>query len=126
MKTLKYVDICPSVYFRETEFQKVGCSSQQMSLDLLSKLDKFREIYGSPITISSAYRSVAHEKSKGRTGSSSHCKGLAVDVYCIGDQTRYEMLKSALLAGFCRIGVGSTFLHLDIDPDKTQDCIWTY
>lgn len=126
MKTSKYKDICPSVYFREAEFQKVGCSSRQMSLDLLTMLDQFREIYGQPVTISSAYRSVEHEKSKGRPGTSSHCKGLAVDIYCIGDQTRFDMLNAALFAGFRRIGVGATFLHLDIDPDKTQDCIWTY
>ena len=126
MKTSKYIDCSPSVYFRETEFQKVGCSSKDMSLDLLNKLDHFRELYGQPVTISSAFRSVEHEKKHGRTGTSSHCKGLAVDIYCIGDQTRFEMLNAALLAGFCRIGVGNTFLHLDIDPDKTQDCIWTY
>ena len=28
--------------------------------------------------------------------------------------------------GFKRIGMGSTFIHVDIDKDKAQNVLWTY
>lgn len=29
-------------------------------------------------------------------------------------------------AGFTRIGIGQNFIHVDTDPDKQQNIIWTY
>jgi len=31
-----------------------------------------------------------------------------------------------LEVGFTRIGIGNTFIHVDIDKDKSQNVIWTY
>jgi hypothetical protein len=28
--------------------------------------------------------------------------------------------------GIDRIGIGDTFIHIDIDEDKSPDVIWTY
>ena len=36
------------------------------------------------------------------------------------------MIEAFLDAGFRRIGVGSTFIHVDSDEEKAQDVIWTY
>ena len=35
-------------------------------------------------------------------------------------------MKSLMKVGFNRIGVGNTFIHVDIDPEKPIDVIWTY
>ena len=36
------------------------------------------------------------------------------------------MLQALLSVGFNRIGVGSGFIHVDIDKSKPSDVIWTY
>ena len=28
--------------------------------------------------------------------------------------------------GMNRIGIGDTFVHCDMDPDKVENCIWLY
>lgn len=79
-----------------------------------------------PFTINSAYRSIEYEKSKGRSGSSSHCRGLAADIACLSNLQRYELVSSALAAGVRRIGIAKNFVHIDIDSSKPQNRIWTY
>lgn len=79
-----------------------------------------------PFVISSAYRSKEYEKSRGRSGTSSHCKGLAVDIVCCSNAERFQLVESALAAGFTRIGIAKNFIHLDLDTDKNQKRIWTY
>lgn len=78
-----------------------------------------------PLILTSAFRSTEYELSKGRSGSSSHCKGLAVDVACVASTNRFELIRNAFFVGFKRIGIGKDFIHLDIDVDKPK-CIWLY
>lgn len=101
-----------------------ACSIVNLDERLVSAL--FRVWRLSPFVINSAYRSVEYEKSKGRSGSSSHCKGLAADIACVSNRQRYELINCALAAGFTRIGVGKSFIHLDLDESKPQHRIWTY
>lgn len=78
------------------------------------------------VVVTSAFRSVEHEKSKGRDGSSSHCKGLAVDVAVKDSFERASLLFQAFNVGFPRIGIGPNFIHLDIDLNKAHPIVWTY
>lgn len=114
-------------YFTESEFEKCSprCCSDDMDTSTLSMLEKMREIYGKPIIITSAYRSFEYEISKGRAGTSSHCKGLALDIRCFSPADRLGLIDAALRAGFRRIGIASTFIHVDNDSDKLS-CIWLY
>lgn len=114
-----------SRYFNDNEFKRASpaCSLSDMHPKLLESLDYARALSGIPFIINSAYRSKSYEVSMGRTGSSSHCKGLAVDLRCDSDSKRLIMIKSLLRAGFRRIGVYKTFIHADIDLDKPE-CIW--
>ena len=48
------------------------------------------------------------------------------DIACVKSDDRFEMLTALLKVGFNRIGVASTFVHVDIDKDKSQNVIWTY
>lgn len=113
-------------YFTPEEFSRVGCDISQMSPELLSMLDAVRELSGIPLVITSAFRTVEHELLHGRDGSSSHCKGLAVDIRCYSSQWRFKIVTAALSVGFSRIGIASNFIHLDIDSKKMQKIIWTY
>lgn len=102
------------------------CELSDLNPAFVEKLIYAQKMCGIPFTITSAYRSQAYERSKGRKGTSSHCKGLAVDVSSIDSHTRYKVLLGAALAGIPRIGVGKRFLHLDIDETKPHPIIFHY
>lgn len=107
-------------FFKESEFRKCkpACDISDMKEDFLRKLDEARELARTPFIITSAFRSVDYEKSKGRKGTSSHCKGLAVDLLCKSSHVRMKIVSSLISVGFRRIGVYPTFIHVDMDEDK--------
>ncbi len=115
-------------YFKESEFRACtpSCSLQNMEQDTMKMLDLAREIAGIPFVLNSAYRTKQWELKKGRTGTSSHTKGKAVDIRCNTDANRYKVINALLAAGFNRIGVGKTYIHADNDFDKTPRVIWHY
>lgn len=106
-----------SKYFKEIE--------TNMSKEFLFVLDEAREIAGIPFIINSAYRSPEHPLSI-KNPSSSHIKGLAVDIKATDSKTRFKIVQSLLKVGFTRIGIADTFIHVDLDLDKTKNVIWTY
>jgi uncharacterized protein YcbK (DUF882 family) len=115
-------------YFEYEEFDSpdVQGSGQLMDPKLLEMIDEVREIYGKPIRINSGYRTEAHNRKVGGVDSSSHIKGLAIDVSCTRSDDRFKMLTALIEVGFNRIGVAGSFIHVDIDKDKSQNVIWTY
>ena len=106
-----------SKYFKEIE--------DNMSKEFLFVLDEAREFAGIPFIINSAYRSPEHPLSI-KNPSSSHIKGLAVDIKATDSKTRFKIVKALIQVGFTRIGIADTFIHVDLDLDKTQNVIWTY
>lgn len=104
-------------YFKEVEYK--------MDVDFLIKLDKAREFAKVPFVINSAYRSPEHPESI-KNPTSSHIKGLAVDIKATDSRTRYKVLNALMHVGFNRIGIADTFIHVDDDKDKSQQVIWTY
>lgn len=117
-----------SKYFSPSEFTKCvpSCSINDMDKGFLLLLDKVREKAGIPLVINSAYRSVAYDKSKGRSGNSSHCKGMAVDIRCNTSSNRLKIIRACLECGINRIGIGSNFIHIDIDKSLPQNVMWHY
>ena len=106
-----------SKYFKEIE--------DNMSKEFLFVLDEAREFAGIPFIINSAYRSPEHPLSI-KNPNSSHIKGLAVDIKATDSVTRFKIVKALIQVGFTRIGIADTFIHVDLDLDKTQNVIWTY
>ena len=104
-------------YFKEVEYK--------MDVDFLVKLDKAREFAKVPFVINSAYRSPEHAESI-KNPTSSHIKGLAVDIKATDSRTRYKVLNALMHVGFNRIGIADTFINVDDDKDKSQQVIWTY
>ena len=115
-------------YFKESEFQKCvpSCSLQDMNQGTMDKLDAAREIAGIPFVLNSAYRSVEHERNHGRDGTSSHTKGMAVDIRCNSNANRMKIVRALIEAGFERIGIGKTYVHADDDAAKSQNVMWHY
>jgi len=106
-----------SKYFKEIE--------TNMNKNFLFVLDEAREFAGIPFVINSAYRSPTHPESI-KNPTSSHIKGLAVDIKATDSTTRFKIVEALISVGFTRIGIANTFIHVDLDFDKTQDVIWTY
>jgi len=115
-------------YFKLSEFDSpdVLGSGKNMNEEFLYMLDAARKIYGKPMHVNSGYRSEAHNKKVGGVSSSSHLKGLAADISCKNSSDRFEMLQAFIKAGFKRIGVAGSFIHVDTDKNKLQNIIWTY
>jgi uncharacterized protein YcbK (DUF882 family) len=115
-------------FFSKEEFlcKCQNCDSKRgVSFVLVQILDLMRAYLDFPMKVTSGYRCPMHPLSKNST--SSHARGLAVDIYCKNSANRHEMLEYVLRRGlFHRIGVASDFLHFDIDNDKVQRVIWTY
>jgi len=115
-------------YFKLEEFDspdEVG-SGKHMHQEILHMLDAVRKKFGKPIKINSGYRTVARNKKIGGVSKSSHLKGLAVDISCNNSVDRFKLLNLLLEAGFNRIGIAKTFIHVDIDKNKSQNVIWGY
>ena len=96
-----------------------------MNESFLNKLDEAREYAGIPFIINSAYRSPSHPLSI-KNPTSSHIKGLAVDISAKDSRERFLILDALIAVGFNRIGIADTFIHVDMDFDKSQNVIWTY
>ncbi len=115
-------------YFKLSEFDcptEKG-TGKKMSRKLLSMLDNAREHSGTPFIITSGYRTKKHNDSLEKSSkNSSHLKGLAIDIACDSSVERLKIVKGLIKAGFRRIGIAKTFIHADIDKDKTK-CIWVY
>jgi uncharacterized protein YcbK (DUF882 family) len=115
-------------YFKYEEFDSPDLegSGEKMSPKLLSILDAIREIYGSPIHITSGFRTKEANKEAGGKRNSSHLKGFAADLAVTDSSSRFKLINAIRLAGVGRIGIGSNFIHIDVDPSKPKNVIWTY
>ena len=114
--------------FRISEFDSpdIKGSGEEMKTNFLKKLQEARTLAGIPFSINSGYRTKRHNKKVGGTPNSSHLKGLACDIACNSSTERALIMSSLIKVGFKRIGIGSTFIHVDLDLDKPQNVFWLY
>lgn len=102
---------------------KCGCGlvPQQGLIDALQKL---RDAIG-PLTVTSGARCEKYNSQVGGEKASQHILGMAVDLAAPPGPLRYDILRTAIPLGFHGIGVGTTFLHIDIRPEATR-AVWHY
>lgn len=107
---------------------KCGCGYNDISMILMHMLQDMRNKYGKPIYITSGCRCRIHNASVGGKLNSAHLTGLAVDIAFANSQQLYILIELAIHAGFKRIGINfkSKFIHLDIDLNKPNPCIFNY
>lgn len=115
-------------YFNYSEFDSpdVQGSGQLMDKTLLEMLDEVRDKFDKPIHITSGFRTPAHNEAVGGVETSSHLKGLAVDIACTNSTDRFDLLNCILDVGFSRVGIAKNFIHIDIDFEKAQGVTWIY
>ena len=123
-----------SKYFKASEFTCSHTGTEKMDQDFIDKLNKLRDTYNKPITISSGYRDSTHpvEAIKKDPKGGAHVSGKAADIL-IERKNAFELLSLALLIGFTGIGVnqkgGARFLHLDTlenSPTRPRPTMWSY
>ena len=120
--------------FTSSEFDSpdlVG-SGENMKDEFMELLQESRTIADIPFRITSGFRTQSYHDDLGRRGyktsksRSAHQDGYAADISCTNSKTRWLIVNSLLLVGFNRIGIASTFIHVDNSPHKTENCVWTY
>lgn len=116
------------LHFELSEFNspdEIG-SGKYMDENFLSRLDDARGIAGIPFTINSGFRTKSRNAYVGGKNNSSHQYGYAADIHCTDSRSRFIIIDALIKAGFSRIGVGKTFIHVDNDPDKDGSVAWLY
>lgn len=109
-------------YFSESEVKR-----WKLKPDLWVLLDKMRGECGFPFNITSGLRTKDENDSlKDSVSDSAHLSGLAVDIACKGSSERFKMVQVAFANGITRIGIGKTFVHMDIDKSKVGNVMWHY
>lgn len=101
-------------------------TGDNMQERFLDSLHHARIIAGVPFVINSGYRTAAHNAKVGGVPNSSHTKGYAADIRTRNNEERYKILSALVRVGFDRIGIAKTFIHVDSDPDKTENRVWLY
>lgn len=106
------------------------CGTDNISMELVNKLQLVRDEYGHTIAINSGCRCRYHNASIGSKETSSHIasadkEGEASDLKCENSVDRFKLL-SILFKHFERIGVRKDFIHVDIDLSKDQKVFWVY
>lgn len=115
-------------FFTEDEFRRCTppCSLMDMDKQFMYGLDMARSFARVPFKITSAFRSLKWELEHGRKGTSSHTKGLAVDIACSDPVTRMRIVYQLMWQfDMPRIGIHPHYIHVDIDRDKPT-ALWLY
>ena len=80
---------------------------------------------GVPFEVTSGYRCASHNAIIGGVAGSAHLAGMAADIAARGDRLREKVLFALISAGFRRIGISRTFIHVDCDRGKAN-AVWLY
>lgn len=113
-------------FFTLSEFACKCCGQVRMDDSFLIRLDLARKVANTPFQIVSGYRCHSHNAAVGSKPTSSHVLGLAADIMAADSPTRWRVVWSLIEAGFTRIGVGHSFVHVDSDGGKPSNVLWVY
>lgn len=89
---------------------------------LATQLQAMRDDLGVPLRVNSAFRSAAVNKAVGGANASRHLVGDAADIALAGHDL-HVLVRAAIRAGFKGIGLGKTFLHVDL---RSVPAVWPY
>jgi uncharacterized protein YcbK (DUF882 family) len=115
-------------HFTLSEFDSPDApgSGAKMQPKFMQMLDNAKAIAGVPFKINSGFRTEVHNAKVGGVKESSHCQGWAADIAATSGTSKFQIVNALLKAGFTRIGIASSFVHVDSDPAKPAQVIWTY
>ena len=103
-----------------------GCGLDNMSVDLIRHLAQIEVWSDMTIVLTSGARCEKYNEQVLGARNSAHLRGLAADIFCASSKDRWKIINAANAVGINRIGIGGTFIHLDIDPSLTPQRTWLY
>ena len=103
-----------------------GCGLDNLSEALIRFLAQIENWSDVIIVLTSGSRCIFHNAQVKGARNSAHLRGLAADIFCASSKDRWNIITAATTVGINRIGIGDTFVHLDIDPLLTPQRMWTY
>ena len=101
-----------STHFKREEFAcQCGCGGDTVDAEILETLEKIREHFGVPVTVTSGYRCAEHNKDIGGAPKSQHLLGRAADIQ-LPEVFPQDVARYARELG---VSVGNyiTFTHID-------------
>lgn len=108
-----------------------GCGADRVDPPFLWKLQYMRDQAQVVFNIISGCRCPKYNEDEGGYETSDHittdtlaCEG--ADIECKNSTNRFIMLDAAILAGFRRIGIGKTFIHIGNRSSNPQKVSWLY
>lgn len=113
------IDWSKVTHFKESEFTcKCGCGLNNVDDIFIQKLIEARYLAQIPFKINCGCRCEKHNKDVGGVTDSAHTKGLAVDISTRDDRSRFIIVSALMKAGFSRVLLYDTFVHVDMDLSK--------
>lgn len=94
--------------------------------NLAQQLQIARDYFGEPMVFTSGYRCLKLNKAVGGVANSAHTTGSAVDIEFHSEAHAKKLIEALIKAGFKRIGLGWSFIHVDIDLTKPYPACWLY
>lgn len=113
--------------FSSKEFENSTDKEFFLDPELINKLELVREEFGQSITVTSGYRSPAHNAKIGGSKSSQHCLGKAADIRpSASSKEALDKLYSICEKHFEAVGDGRNkgFVHVDTRTGKKRR--WDY
>lgn len=109
-------------YFTPEEFQcKCGCKTNGIDHELVKILEKVREHFGRPVTVTSGVRCPTHNARVGGVSNSEHVYKRAADFVVSGVSPRtVANYLETLLPNTGGIGVYSGWVHVDVRKAKAR------
>lgn len=110
-----------STNFRVKEFAcNDGSDPIFIDTELVTVLQKIREHFAKPVTITSAYRTPSRNKEAGGTTYSQHLYGKAADIKISGVSPKKVADYAETLLDNGGIGIYNTFTHIDVRSTKSR------
>lgn len=115
-------EIWVSKHFQRSEMQcHCPCHGLIVHPLLLQRIEQVRETLKMAINPTCVYRCPTHNKEVGGEDNSAHLYGYAIDIALpilpsgkTDDYYRKKLIECAFHCDICRVGIYSTFVHLDI------------
>ena len=99
------------------------CGYDAVNLAFVNQLQVARRLSDVPYRINSGCRCLTHNAVVGGVRDSAHLVGKAADIACRSSRARYQIVLGLYGAGFTRIKLYKTWIHVDADATKDQEVL---